>query len=164
MQAFIIFKYEKKSKENNIRKRTIVCSRAGIARQKDENINSRDRQSQRCDCPFLIRASLNSQTGVWHILAMKLDHSHEMVNPEHKKFLHNERIIPQDIKDRIEIYHHASCSVPTIRSILKQEYQGLESWIYNDIYNFVYKLDGKLQQRFFEANEFINTLNSSKGR
>ncbi|CAB5336727.1 unnamed protein product [Rhizophagus irregularis] len=80
----------KRDKNNNIRKGTIVCSRAGIARQKDENINSRDRQSQRCDCPFLIRASLNSQTGVWHILAMKLDHNHEMVNPEHKKFLHNE--------------------------------------------------------------------------
>ncbi|GBC20970.2 protein FAR1-RELATED SEQUENCE 11 [Rhizophagus irregularis DAOM 181602=DAOM 197198] len=160
MQAFIIFKYEKKSKENNIRKRTIVCSRAGIARQKDENINSRDRQSQRCDCPFLIRASLNSQTGVWHILAMKLDHSHEMVNPEHKKFLHNERIIPQDIKDRIEIYHHASCSVPTIRSILKQEYQGLESWIYNDIYNFLKReIDGfEYETRIDESTNELQVI------
>ncbi|CAG8672599.1 10460_t:CDS:10 [Rhizophagus irregularis] len=91
---------------------------------------------------------------------MKLDHSHEMVNPEHKKFLHNERIIPQDIKDRIEIYHHASCSVPTIRSILKQEYQGLESWIYNDIYNFLKReIDGfEYETRIDESTNELQVI------
>ncbi|CAB4414158.1 unnamed protein product [Rhizophagus irregularis] len=58
-----------------------------------------------------------------------------------------------DFKHRIKIYYQADCNEPTIRSILKQEYQGLEMWIYNDIYNFIYQLDGELYQHFFEANE-----------
>src|SRR2546421_5741399 len=97
----------KRDKNNNIRKRTILCSRSGVPEQKKENFNLRDRRSQRCACPFLIRASINSKTGLWHILSMNLDHNHEMVIPEHKKFLNNMRLIPQDIKDKIKIYHQA---------------------------------------------------------
>ena len=74
---------------------------------------------------------------------MKLEYNHEMVTPEHKKFLSNERIIPQEIKDRIIVYHQAGCNIPTIHSILKQEYKDLETWIYDDIYNFIYQLNGK---------------------
>jgi hypothetical protein len=146
---------------NNIRKRIILCSRSGVAIQKEEKINLRDRHSQRCACPFLIRASMNPQTGLWHILTMKLDHNHEMIIPQHKKFLNSERMIPQDIKDRITIYHQAGCNVPTIRSILKQEYQGSETWIYDNIYNYIYHLENK-SQHFFEANEFVNTLKQLK--
>ena len=51
-------------KNNNIRKRTILCSCSDVPEQKKEKINSRDHQSQRCACPFLIRASINSQTGL----------------------------------------------------------------------------------------------------
>src|SRR6266511_984281 len=82
-----------RDKNNNIRKRTILCSRSGVPEQKKENFNLRDRRSQRCACPFLIRASINSKTGLWHILSMNLDHNHEMVIPEHKKFLNNMRLI-----------------------------------------------------------------------
>ena len=85
-----------------------------------------------------------------------------MMIPEHKKFLNNQRIIPQEIKDRIKIYHQAGCNVSTIKSILKQEYQELEIQIYNDIYNYIYQLDNKLHSRFFEADEFINTLKQFK--
>src|SRR6266542_342542 len=92
---------------------------------------------------------------------MKLDYNYEMVIPEHKRFLNNMRQIPQDIKDKIKMYYQAGY-VPTIRSILKQDYQGLEIWIYNDIYNFIYQLDGKPYWHFFEANEFINTLKQLK--
>ena len=151
-----------RDKNNNIKKRTILCSRAGVAEQKKEKNHQRDRHSQRCNCPFMIRASFNLQTGLWHILAINLEHNHEMVTFEHKKFLNNERIIPQEIKDRIKIYHQAGCNVSTIKSILKQEYQELEIWIYDDIYNFIYQLDNKLHNRFFEANEFINTLQQFK--
>ncbi len=110
----------------------------------------------------MIRASFNLQTDLWHILAINLEHNHEMVASEHKKFLNNERIISQEIKDRIKIYHQVGCNVSTIKSILKQEYQELETWIYNDIYNFIYQLDNKLHNHFFEANEFINTLQQFK--
>ena len=49
-----------RDKNNNIKKRTILCSRAGVAEQKKE----RDHHSQRCNCPFMIRASFNLQTGL----------------------------------------------------------------------------------------------------
>ncbi len=149
-------------KNNNIKKRTILCSCAGVAEQKKEKNHQRDRHSQRCNCPFMIRASFNLQTGLWHILAINLEHNHEMVTSEHKKFLNNERIIPQEIKDRIKIYHQAGCNVSTIKSIFKQEYQELKIWIYDDIYNFIYQLDNKLHNHFFKANEFINTLQQFK--
>jgi hypothetical protein len=151
-----------RDKEKNIIRRTILCSRAGAPESKEDKANLRDRKSQRCNCPFFIRASLDNDSGFWHILAMKLEHNHEMVAPEHKKFLSSERTIPQEIKDRIIVYHQAGCNIPTIRSILKQEYKDLETWIYNDIYNFLYQLDGKQEQCFFEANEFINILKQLK--
>ncbi|CAB4392780.1 unnamed protein product [Rhizophagus irregularis] len=132
-----------RDKEKNIIRRTILCSRAGVSESKEDKVNSRDRKSQRCNCPFFIRASLDNNSGLWHILAMNLEHNHEMVAPEHKMFLSSERIIPQEIKDRIIVYHQAGCNVPTIRSIFKQEYKDLETWIYNDIYNFIYQeIDG----------------------
>src|SRR4051794_26749149 len=53
-----------RDKNNMIRKRTILCSRSGVAEQKKEKINSRDRCSQRCNCPFLIRISINPKTGL----------------------------------------------------------------------------------------------------
>ena len=34
----------------------------------------------------------------------------------------------------ILVYHQTSCNVPTIRSFLKQEYKGLETWIFIIIY------------------------------
>ncbi|CAG8768111.1 11599_t:CDS:2, partial [Rhizophagus irregularis] len=136
--------------------------RLSVSESKEDKVNSRDRKSQRCNCPFFIRALLDNNSGLWHILAMNLEHNHEMVAPEHKMFLSSERIIPQEIKDRIIVYHQAGCNVPTIRSILKQEYKDLETWIYNDIYNFIYQLNGKQEQRFFEAEEFINILKQLK--
>jgi hypothetical protein len=74
-------------KEKNIIRRTILCSRAGVSESKEDKANSRDRKSQRCNCPFFIRASLDNSSGLWHILDMKLEHNHEMVAPEHKNFL-----------------------------------------------------------------------------
>src|SRR5436190_1364448 len=69
-----------RDKENNIIRRTILCSRAGVSESKEDNL--RDRKSQRCNCPFFIRASFDNNSGLWHILAMKLEHNHEMVAPE----------------------------------------------------------------------------------
>src|SRR6266498_2287133 len=67
-----------------------------------------------------------------------------------------------DFITQVQNYHQAGCNVSTIKSILKQEYQELEIWIYDDIYNFIYQLDNKLHNHFFEANEFINTLQQFK--
>ncbi|CAG8517734.1 2736_t:CDS:2, partial [Funneliformis mosseae] len=88
---------------------------------------------------------------LWHTLAVKLDHNHAMVISEHKEFLKSHKIL--EIK---------------LKCIIKQVvmYQlldkGLETWIYDNIYNYVYRLDGKSHPRCFEANEFINTLKQFK--
>ncbi len=74
----------------------------------------------------MIRASFNLQTGLWHILAINLKHNHEMIVLEHKKFLNNQKIISQEIKDQIKIYHQAGYNISTIKFILKQEFQELK--------------------------------------
>ncbi|PKC17952.1 hypothetical protein RhiirA5_73975 [Rhizophagus irregularis] len=78
---------------------------------------------------------------------MKLEHNHEMDALKHKKFLGNERTIHQD---RIIAYHQAGC-ISTTRSILKQECKNSETWIYSDIYNFIYQLVVNKNNVFFEA-------------
>src|SRR5436190_24351395 len=55
-----------KSEKNamgQIRKRTIVCDREGFP---DKSSNKRNRASQRCNCQFKVRASLNSDNGLWY--------------------------------------------------------------------------------------------------
>ena len=39
-----------------------------------------------------------------------------------------------------------------IRAILKEEFSDIVTWIYNDLYNFIY------QKREFDVNNFIKEL------
>ncbi|CAG8499126.1 2785_t:CDS:1 [Scutellospora calospora] len=70
----------KRSKTGAVRWREIVCSRNGTSSKKKEGGDkpTRNRQSQRCRCPFLVRASLNGTSGLWEIIATKLDHNHDI--------------------------------------------------------------------------------------
>ncbi len=71
----------KRNKEGVVRWREIVCSRSGTPSSKKSGIKPiRNRPSQRCDCPFLIRASVNAATGLWEIIATNFDHNHEINN------------------------------------------------------------------------------------
>ncbi|RIA97737.1 hypothetical protein C1645_813800 [Glomus cerebriforme] len=71
----------KRNREGVIRWREIVCSRSGTPNSKKSGIKPiRNRPSQRCDCPFLIRASVNAATGLWEIIATNFDHNHEINN------------------------------------------------------------------------------------
>ena len=54
----------------------------------------------------------------------------------------NERIIPDDVKQRIELLRCAGVDVPIICAILKEEFGGCVTWVYDDIYNFIYQLEG----------------------
>jgi hypothetical protein len=76
-----------RDKEKNIIRRTILCSHAGVSESKEDKVNLRDRNSQRCNYPFFIRASLDNNSGLWHVLDMKLEHNHEMVLLNTKYFL-----------------------------------------------------------------------------
>src|SRR6266498_1895584 len=71
----------KRNKEGIVRWREIVCSRSGTPSSKKSGIKPiRNRPSQRCDCPFLIRASVSATTGLWEIIATNFDHNHETNN------------------------------------------------------------------------------------
>jgi hypothetical protein len=155
--------------ERRIRKRTLLCSRAGHTELKEcgseDEISSKGRgkTSQRCDCPFYVRASLNSTNGLWYIINMNLIHNHHMVDENHQHFMSNERSIPDDVKQRIEILRRAGVDVTTIRSILKEEFGNCVTWVYNDIYNFIYKLEGSgINKRELDAEEFVKLLEQFK--
>jgi len=56
--------------------------------------------------------------------------------------LSEERTIPIEVQERILLFHHAGCNVLTIRVILKEEFSDIVTWIYNDLYNFIYQKEG----------------------
>ena len=65
-----------------------------------------------------------------------------MVNESHQFFMSNEQSISDNIKQWIELLRQADVDVSTIRAILKEEFGNCITWVYNDIYNFVYQLEG----------------------
>ena len=58
------------------------------------------------------------------------------------KFMSEERTIPIEVQERILLLYRASCNVPTIRAILKEEFSDIVTWIYDDLYNFTYQKEG----------------------
>ncbi|CAG8803756.1 12076_t:CDS:2, partial [Dentiscutata erythropus] len=69
----------------------------------------------------------------------------------------------EDVKQKIELLRRAGVDVPTIRSILNEEFGTHVTWMYNDIYNFVYQLESSNSgKKEFEAEEFINVLEQIK--
>src|SRR4051794_15718706 len=91
--------------EKKVRTRTLLCSRAGYSESKENDLegdenssNKRNQKSQRCECPFYIRAFLENSNGLWYITNMDLTHNHQMVDESHRFFMSNERSIPNDVK------------------------------------------------------------------
>ncbi|CAG8600866.1 15838_t:CDS:2, partial [Racocetra fulgida] len=72
----------KRNKAGAVRWREIVCSRNGTSSKKKESGNkpTRNRRSQRCKCPFLVRAAVNGTSGLWEIISTKLEHNHDIGN------------------------------------------------------------------------------------
>ncbi|CAB4478770.1 unnamed protein product [Rhizophagus irregularis] len=94
---------------------------------------------------------------------MNLTHNHQMVDEYHRFFMSNERNIPDDVKQRIALLRRAGVDVPTIRAILKEEFGDCVTWVYNDIYNFIYQLEGSgSEKKEFDAEEFIKVLEQFK--
>ena len=157
--------YKAKNKENiqepnDIRKRTILCSRAGKPEQK--NITKvRNRVSQRCNCEFFVRASLNLESNLWCIINLNLNHNHPMVEQVHRHFMLAERYIPDDVKERITLLRKAGVKIPVIRNILKEEFGEHVTWVYSDLYNFIYNIEGT-RQKEFDAEEFLKLLDKIK--
>ena len=60
------------------------------------------------------------------------------------------------------LLHRAEVDVPTIRSILKEEFGDQITWMYNDLYNFIYKIEGSLEKRELDSEEFLRILEQFK--
>ena len=45
---------------------------------------------------------------------------------------------------------------------MKEEFGDQVTWVYNDIYNFIYQLEGSLEKRELDSEEFLNILEQFK--
>ena len=151
-----------KNAMGQIRKRTIVCNREGFPDKNLNGPNKRNRVSQRCNCEFRVRASLNSSNGLWYLISAHLEHNHSMVSGIFRKFMSEERTIPIEVQERILLLCRAGCNVPTIRAILKEEFSDIVTWIYDDLYNFIYQKEGI--RREFDSNDFVKKLEHLKSQ
>ncbi|CAG8725289.1 13524_t:CDS:2 [Funneliformis caledonium] len=115
-----------KNAMGQIRKRTIVCNREGFPDKNLNDLNKRNCISQRCNCEFRVRASLNSSNGLWYLISVQLEHNHSMVSGIFHKFMSEEKIIPIEVQERILLLRRVGCNVPTIRAILKEEFSDIE--------------------------------------
>ncbi len=74
----------------------------------------------------------------------------------------NERTIPLEIQEKIMLLRRAGCDISTICAILKEEFDGIVTWMYNDLYNFIYQQEGNVKKRKFDANNFAKELENIK--
>lgn len=95
---------------------------------------------------------------------MNLTHNHQMVDEYyHQFFISNEQNIPDDVKQRITLLRHAGVDVSNIRAILKEEFGDCVTWVYNNIYNFIYQLEESgSEKKKFDAEKFIKVLEQFK--
>jgi zinc finger SWIM domain-containing protein 3 len=152
-------KFEKNA-AGQIRKRTIVCSREGSTNKTLNSLSRRNRTSQRCNCQFTVRASLNSNNGLWYLIFVCLEHNHSMVSENSRHFMSEERTIPIEVQERILLLRRAGCDVSTIRAILKEEFSDIVTWVYDDLYNFIYQKEEA--KREFDSDDFVKELERLK--
>ena len=153
-----------KNAAGQIRKRTILCSREGSPDKTLNSLNKRNRTTQRCNCQFTVRASLNSSNGLWYLILVRLEHNHSMVSEKSRRFMSEERTIPTEVQEKILLLRRAGCEVPIIRAILKEEFSNTVTWVYNDLYNFIYQKEGTLEKREFDADNFVRELEHLKSK
>ncbi|RIB04766.1 FAR1 DNA-binding domain-containing protein [Gigaspora rosea] len=92
-------KVDNRNKEKEIRKRTILCSREGTpVAKKDDDKPKRQRESKRCGCKYMVRASLNKENNKWYIIALQEIHNHAMIKQEELRFTQQERNLPDNVK------------------------------------------------------------------
>ncbi len=72
------------------------------------------------------------------------------------QFISEEWTIPIKIKKKILLFHHVGCDILTIHTILKEKFSDIMTWIYNNLYNFIYQEEGVKWE--FDFNDFIEVL------
>ena len=92
-----------------------------------------------------------------------VDAMDQMVDENYRRFISIEWNIPDNVKQWIELLCQAGVCVPTIRAILKEEFGNHITWMYNNIYNFIYQMEGfSLEKKELDAEEFIKILENFK--
>ncbi|CAG8649802.1 3704_t:CDS:2 [Racocetra fulgida] len=66
----------------------------------------------------------------------------------------SKRSIPLEVQQKIMLLRRAGCNIPTICAILKEEFDGIITWMYNDLYNFIYQQEETEEKRELDANNF----------
>ncbi len=86
-----------------------------------------------------------------------------MVDENYRRFMSIERNIPDNVKQWIELLCQAGICVLTIYVILKEEFGNHITWMYNNIYNFIYQMEGfSLEKKELDTKEFIKILKNFK--
>src|SRR5688572_15504556 len=115
-----------------------------------------------CNCPFVIRGIRCNETGLWTIAKCVLTHNHELVPEKLRRFMPDQRKIPDDVQERILILREAGIDIPTIRKILAVEFSSMVTWVYDDIYNLAYQHGTGGQDKNFDAQNFVTLLKQYK--
>ena len=87
-----------------------------------------------------------------------------MILENFHRFIFEKRTILIKVQERILLFRYAECEVFIIRAILKEEFSDIVTWIYNDLYNFIYQKERTLEKREFDANNFIKELEYLKSQ
>ncbi|CAG8601613.1 6489_t:CDS:2 [Funneliformis caledonium] len=109
-----------------------------------------------------ICASLDSNNGLWYLIFASLEHNHSMVSKNFRKFMSEEWTIPIEVQEKILPFHRARCNIPIIQAILKEKFSENVTWIYDNLYNFIYQKEGV--RREFDSNDFVKELEYLKSQ
>jgi hypothetical protein len=152
-----------KTKAGSLRKRDLVCSHARTTALNRQSKVARNKPLLSTGCPFRVRASFDVATGKWHVISVILNHNHRMVSSEQRHFMNSERVLPDEVKSEVLCLHRAGIQPSQIRDVLKVKFGDNASWLYDDIYNFLYKHTATSHPKELDAQNFIETLQQLQG-
>ena len=111
--GFAVRKDRSDVRDNQVRRRDILCHRAGKKRLKviDPSKDQRNRGSQNCECNAHIRVTWKQGFDIfpeeWHITTFMKDHNHDFLSQEEMHFLPINRIITPEDEYQILLYKEA---------------------------------------------------------
>lgn len=85
-----------------------------------------------------------------------------MVPENSRRFMSEERTIPTEVQEKILLLRRAGCDIPTIRAILREEFSDIVTWVYDDLYNFIYRKEAI--DREFDSDNFVKELERLKSQ
>ena len=90
-----------KTPEKAVRKRELLCHKAGVTPEKTVTTAQRSRPSTRCNCLALMRISLQTndklpEYGKWKVIHLRLEHNHSLLAPTITKYLPAYRDLSSD--------------------------------------------------------------------